>query len=60
MKLEEIYKEYQEKAFKYDCLIKKIEEKVVYLKEEGYWEFYSADDLEKTINILQELLEEDK
>lgn len=60
MELSDIYKEWQEKAFKYDCLIKKIEEKINNLKEDGYWDFYNTDDIEKTIKILEELYKEGK
>ena len=36
---------------------KKIEDKIKELDENGYWEFLEQRDLDKTINILQELLE---
>ena len=36
----------------------KIREQIKSLDDEGYWEFCNDVDLEKTINILKELLEE--
>lgn len=48
----------REKANKYDSLVEKIEEKIEYIKEEGYWEFTTDRDSDKCNSILQELLKE--
>lgn len=37
---------------------RKIEEQIKKLESDGYWDFYENVDLEKTINILKQLLEE--
>ena len=45
--------EFQENSM----LKKKIEDKIKWLDDDGYWEFLELRDLYKTKNILQELLE---
>lgn len=43
----------------YDCIRKdKIRAKIKDLKENGHWDFLEDRDMEKTINILQKILEE--
>ena len=57
----ELGKESSGQRIEYDYIPKsKIKEKIEELKENGYWNYLEERDLETTIDVLQELLEEGK
>lgn len=53
-----IYHAEEHKVYSHSYINKsKIEDKIKELEKNGYWDFLEERDLEKTINILKELLE---